>query len=129
MKTPHPDRVLKDGESFDVGDVHFEALDTPGHTSTCMTYLTEIDSIRCAFTGDLVMPNGTTGYTGSFDFDAQDLINSLRRLAQREFDALLTGHMLRRTQPEGFWLRDGRSHVIETLNAGMEGRWPTARQE
>jgi len=30
---PHPDRLLKDGDQIDVGDLHFEVLYTPGHSS------------------------------------------------------------------------------------------------
>jgi len=29
---PPPDRLLQDGDSIDVGDLHFEVLHTPGHT-------------------------------------------------------------------------------------------------
>ena len=124
---PTLDRVLEDEECFTVGDVRFEMLDTPGHTSTCVSYFATIDGVRCAFTGDLVMPNGTIGYSGSVDFDAAQLLASLRRVAQREFDALLTGHMLRASQPSGFWMKDGKSHVIETLQAGLDGKWIVAK--
>ena len=30
---PRPDRLLKDGDSLDVGGMHFEVLHTPGHTA------------------------------------------------------------------------------------------------
>jgi hydroxyacylglutathione hydrolase len=30
---PQPDRLLKDGDRIDVGDLHFEVLYTPGHSS------------------------------------------------------------------------------------------------
>jgi glyoxylase-like metal-dependent hydrolase (beta-lactamase superfamily II) len=30
---PRPDRLLKDGDHIDVGDLHFEVLHTPGHSS------------------------------------------------------------------------------------------------
>jgi hydroxyacylglutathione hydrolase len=34
LKSPHkPDRLLTDGDSVDVGDLHFEVLYTPGHSS------------------------------------------------------------------------------------------------
>ena len=128
-QVPKIDRVLDDGESFDVGEVRFEVLETPGHTSTCVTYIADIHSVRCAFTGDLVMPNGTIGYSGSFDFDAEKLIDSLRRLSHRQFDALLTGHMLRSSQPEGLWMRDGKAHVLETLKAGLDGNWIIVQQD
>lgn len=30
---PRPDRLLKDGDLIDIGDLHFEVLHTPGHSS------------------------------------------------------------------------------------------------
>ena len=30
---PRPDRILKDGDHIDIGDLHFEVLHTPGHSS------------------------------------------------------------------------------------------------
>ena len=30
---PRPDRILRDGDRIDVGDLHFEVLHTPGHSS------------------------------------------------------------------------------------------------
>jgi glyoxylase-like metal-dependent hydrolase (beta-lactamase superfamily II) len=30
---PRPDRLLKDGDLIDLGDLHFEVLYTPGHSS------------------------------------------------------------------------------------------------
>jgi glyoxylase-like metal-dependent hydrolase (beta-lactamase superfamily II) len=120
---PQLDRVLTAGECFTLGTLTFQILATPGHTSACVTYLVTIDNIRCAFTGDLVMPNGTIGYAGSFDYDRELLKGSLQHVLQYDFDALLTGHMLHSTQPEGFWLHDGKSHVLEVLRAGNDGKW------
>ncbi len=120
---PRLDRVLQDGETFSFGNMRFEMLATPGHTSACVCYFVTIDSVRCVFTGDLLMPNGTIGYSGSFDFNSNQLLSSLDRLLRREFDAVLTGHMLRSSQPEGFWMQDGKSHVRQTLQAGIEGKW------
>jgi len=123
---PILDRVLEDGECFAMGNVRFEMLDTPGHTCACVSYFATVDGVRCAFTGDLVMPNGTIGYSGSPDFDAAQLLASLRRVAQRDFDALFTGHMVLASQPSGFWMKDGKSHVVETLQAGLDGKWGVA---
>jgi glyoxylase-like metal-dependent hydrolase (beta-lactamase superfamily II) len=121
---PQLDRVLRDGECFSLGNMQFEILATPGHTSTCVTYFVTVDSVRCAFTGDLVMPNGTIGYSGSSDFNTNQLIGSLKKTLDHEFDAVLTGHMLRSTQPEGFWMQKGKDRVRHTLQAGLEGKWP-----
>lgn len=123
---PEIDKELDDGETFVFDDINIQMLYTPGHSSTCVTYLTEIDSIKCAFAGDLVMPHGTIGYSGSFDFNKDQLLNSLSKLIECDFDALLTGHMLSSSQPEGFWMKDGRNHVLETLDAGLAGKWTLA---
>jgi len=32
QSAPEPDRLLKDGDRIDVGDLHFEVLHTPGHS-------------------------------------------------------------------------------------------------
>ena len=45
---PLPDRLLKDGDSIDVGDMHFLVLHTPGHTPGGICLLRE----RVVFTGD-----------------------------------------------------------------------------
>ncbi len=125
-QVPELDRVLRDGERFALGEVEFEVMETPGHTSTCVSYQATIDGRRCVFSGDAVMPHGATGYTGSFDFSAEQLLASLARLADCEFDALLTGHQLAASQPEGFWLQNGRAAVQQTLSAGRAGQWPRA---
>jgi glyoxylase-like metal-dependent hydrolase (beta-lactamase superfamily II) len=117
------DRVLRDSDCFSIGDQIFEVLATPGHTSTCLSYFLTIDSLRCAFTGDLVMPNGGIGFSGSFDFNPDRLRSSLVRVLGRNFDALLTGHTLCFNQPEGFWLKNGSIHVVETLQSGLKGKW------
>lgn len=110
-----PDRALTGGERFDVGGVGFEVLATPGHTSTCLTYLAEIDGTACAFTGDVAMPDGTIGYAGSPDFDAAALMDSLERLSRRDFTALLTGHVRR--------MEGGREWVLATMEKGKAGEW------
>ncbi len=38
---PPPDRSLKDGDSIDIGDLHFEVLHTPGHSPGCICLLGE----------------------------------------------------------------------------------------
>ena len=43
-------------------------------------------------TGDLIMPGGVLGYSGSLDFSAQDVLNSLRKLAALRPDVVLGGH-------------------------------------
>jgi len=109
------ERVLHDGERLAIGNVAFEAMETPGHTASCMSYFATIDSVRCAFTGDLVMADGQIGYAGSPDFDRARLLRSISRVAGRDFDALLTGHAR--------WMSDGKDRVLECLRKGLDGQW------
>ena len=43
-------------------------------------------------TGDLIMPGGVLGYSGSLDFGAQDVLRSLKKLAALRPDVVLGGH-------------------------------------
>ena len=36
---PPPDRLLQDGDSVDIGDLHFSVLHTPGHSPGCICLL------------------------------------------------------------------------------------------
>jgi len=63
---PPPDRLLKDGDSIDVGDLHFEVLHTPGHTPGGICLLGD----GVVFSGDTLF-NCSVGRTdlpgGSYD--------------------------------------------------------------
>lgn len=51
---PSPDRVLKDGDSIEVGDLHFEVLHTPGHTPGGICVMGE----GVVFSGDTLFNSG-----------------------------------------------------------------------
>ena len=51
---PRPDRLLKDGDSLDVGDLHFSVLHTPGHTPGGICLLGQ----GVVFTGDTLFNYG-----------------------------------------------------------------------
>ena len=55
---PHPDRLLKDGDSIDIGDLHFSVLHTPGHTPGGICLLGE----GVVFTGDTLFNYGIGRY-------------------------------------------------------------------
>ena len=63
---PPPDRLLKEGDSIDVGDFHFEVLHTPGHSQGGICLLGE----GVVFSGDTLF-NHSIGRTdlpgGSYD--------------------------------------------------------------
>ena len=51
---PPPDRLLKGGDSIDIGDLHFLVLHTPGHSLGCICLLGE----GVVFTGDTLFNFG-----------------------------------------------------------------------
>jgi len=69
---PSPDRLLKGGDSVDIGDLHFLALHTPGHSPGGICLLGE----GVMFSGDTLFNNGI----GRTDFPAgsySQLMNSI----------------------------------------------------
>ena len=71
------DRLLHDGEHFQIGGIDAQALHTPGHTPACMTYLIG----DAAFVGDtLFMPDYGTARCDFPGGDARVLFRSIRRL-------------------------------------------------
>ena len=70
---PRPDRILKDGDHIDVGDLHFEVLHTPGHSSGGIS----LSGHGVVFTGDTLFNSGI----GRTDFPGcshERLIKSIR---------------------------------------------------
>ena len=67
------DLLLGDGDWIAVGAHRLEARATPGHTSGCMTFVTE----GMAFTGDALLIRGC-GRTDFQDGDARTLFHSVR---------------------------------------------------
>jgi len=70
---PHPDMILKDGDHIDVGDLHFEVLHTPGHSSGGIS----LSGHGVVFTGDTLFNSGI----GRTDFPGcshERLIKSIR---------------------------------------------------
>ena len=56
--SPYPDRLLKGGDSIDVGDLHFTVLHTPGHTPCGISLVGH----GVVFTGDTLFNYGIGRY-------------------------------------------------------------------
>ena len=69
------DRLLKDGDRVEFGKRSLEVRATPGHTSGCVTYVLDDESM--AFTGDCIMIRGS-GRTDFQQGDARALYRSVR---------------------------------------------------
>jgi len=70
---PSPDRLLNDGDSLDIGALHFEVLHTPGHTKGGICLLGE----GVVFSGDTLFNHGI-GRTDLPGGNYQQLMNSIR---------------------------------------------------
>ena len=75
------DILLKDNEIFNVGDIEFESLSTPGHTVGGMCYLT----VKSLFSGDTLFLEsvGRTDFPGG---DGEALLKSIKRLLSLDED-------------------------------------------
>lgn len=111
------DRVLRDGESFEVAGVRLQVIHTPGHTRGCVSYIMMDDSHqRVGFTGDLLMPDPRhPGWAGGPDFSVPESLASLRRLRPLELDIVHTGH--------GSVLGDASAWLSQGLTHGERGQW------
>ncbi len=67
-----PDRLLKDGDSIDIGDLHFLVLHTPGHSPGCICLLEE----GVLFSGDTLF-NSSIGRADLPGGNYSQLINSI----------------------------------------------------
>ncbi len=86
------DIKIKDDTELDLAGLKVRAIRIPGHTFGSMAWMFELDGKRYVATGDLIMPEGMLGYSGSVNFSARDVIGSLRKLQQLRPDIVLPGH-------------------------------------
>lgn len=71
--SPYPDRLIKEGDSLDIGELHFKVLYTPGHTPCGISLVGE----GHVFTGDTLFNYGIGRYD-LIDGDYDALINGIR---------------------------------------------------
>ncbi|MBN1176314.1 MAG: MBL fold metallo-hydrolase [Dehalococcoidales bacterium] len=70
---PKAERILKEGNSIDIGDLHFSVLHTPGHTPCGISIYGE----RHVFTGDTLFNYGIGRYD-LIDSDGEALISGIK---------------------------------------------------
>jgi len=70
--SPYPDRLLKGGDSVDIGDLHFTVLHTPGHTPDGISLMGN----GVVFTGDTLFNYGIGRYD-LVDGNYQQLMDSI----------------------------------------------------
>jgi hypothetical protein len=84
-------RVTKDTE-LDLAGLKVRAVRIPGHTFGSMAWRFEKSGKTFVAFGDLIMPRGVLGYSGSVNFSARDVLSSLRKLRDLKPDLVLPGH-------------------------------------
>jgi metallo-beta-lactamase class B len=86
------DVVLSGDQEIELAGLKLKALHLPGHTAGSMGYAFRKGGRTYVATGDLMMPGGLLGYSGSLDFSARDALASMKKLAALRPDVVLGGH-------------------------------------
>lgn len=84
-------RIEKDTD-LDLAGLKVRAVRIPGHTYGSMAWHFEKSGKTFVAFGDLIMPRGVLGYSGSVNFSATDILSSLRKLRDLKPDYVLPGH-------------------------------------
>src|SRR5262249_17901102 len=84
-------RISRDTE-LDLAGLKVRALRIPGHTHGSMAWHFEKSGKQFVAFGDLIMPRGVLGYSGSVNFSARDVLSSLQKLRDLKVDYVLPGH-------------------------------------
>lgn len=83
------DQGLEEGEIIKLGQYRLKVLHTPGHTPGSICLLEEEE--KTLFSGDTLFPGGNFGRV-DLGGSRREMIESLERLSNLEFDLLLPGH-------------------------------------
>ncbi|HET6250866.1 MAG TPA: MBL fold metallo-hydrolase [Tepidisphaeraceae bacterium] len=90
---PVPVDILVDRDTdMTLCGLKVRVLRLPGHTYGSMGALFEMGGRKYVTLGDLIMPDGPLGYSGSVNFRAEDVLASLKKLDGLKPDYVLCGH-------------------------------------
>jgi metallo-beta-lactamase class B len=84
-------KITEDTE-LDLAGLKVRAVRIPGHTAGSMAWHFQKSGKTFVAFGDLIMPRGVLGYSGSVNFSATDVLASLRKLRDLKADLVLPGH-------------------------------------
>jgi metallo-beta-lactamase class B len=114
------DILVTEDIDLDLAGQKVRAVRIPGHTFGSMAWQFAKDGKSYVAFGDLIMPRGVLGYSGSINFSARDVLASLRKLRALKPDVVLPGH-------------GAVGGPADTLGAGVEvgvaGGWGLIRPE
>lgn len=83
---------VKTDQDLDLCGVKVRAIRLPGHSFGSMGWMFERGGKKYVAIGDLIMPDGVLGYSGSVNFSGTDVLTSLRKLESLGVDYILPGH-------------------------------------
>jgi hypothetical protein len=112
-------KITKDTE-LDLAGLKVRAIRIPGHTYGSMAWQFEKDGKSFVAFGDLIMPKGVLGYSGSINFSARDALSSLRKLQALKPEVVLPGH----GNVEG-----PQNYFAAGIEVGMAGGWGLVKPE
>lgn len=104
------DVELHEGDTIRIGDLELNVLETPGHCRGHCSYVTQTETRKLLFGGDLVFFNGSVILQNIPDCSIQDYATSVEKLDGANINALLCGHM---TLP----LKNGQRHIDMAIEA------------
>jgi metallo-beta-lactamase class B len=114
------DITVAEDTDLDFAGLKVRAVRIPGHTYGSMAWQFEKGDKSYVAFGDLIMPRGVLGYSGSINFSGRDVLASLRKLQALKPDVVLPGH-------------GAVGGPADTLGAGVEvavaGGWGLFRPE
>jgi glyoxylase-like metal-dependent hydrolase (beta-lactamase superfamily II) len=84
------DRALKGGEKLEIGDMNWEVMHIPGHSSGCIALYNS--SSKVLIPGDVVYADSAIGRFDLHGADGAQLNDSLLKLGDLEVEVLLPGH-------------------------------------
>jgi len=111
------DAELRDGDTYQVGDVALKVIHTPGHTPGCMCLLMEESGRKSIFCGDTAGANGRLGFINGPGFSLDDWKASIKRLVSYEPDRLYPGH--------NTFLMDYATDHLKVYDQKMNAAWTT----
>jgi glyoxylase-like metal-dependent hydrolase (beta-lactamase superfamily II) len=85
-------REVREGDRIPVGSLEMEVFETPGHCDGHVSLLLRGRERRYLLAGDAVFSGGRVVLQNIHDCSIQKSAESIAKLAQIEFDALLPGH-------------------------------------
>ena len=105
---------LDDKEVVKEAECEIRTMHLPGHTQGCTAYFLEWDGKSFVVSGDVIgtLLDGYFGWNGSYDFDKQKYLETLRRFSKIDTDIMLPGHGM-------IYFHQPRRRVEEAFNQAL----------